>query len=167
MITPQIRAARREDAASLQKNCKAGGTLQQVEQQLEWTCRERGLHVLEHLVAVHEGEVIGNAMLTPKTAHALVRPDGSVTLCRGRAPAEPDVVRLDDWVVAASAHGTGVATALAMAVIEEARAWGALMIESSSANPRAIAALAKVGFREWGRFPHPSGQEEVFVVLKL
>ncbi len=162
-----IRPARTADADELQRNCKTAAALEQVKAQLAWTTRERGPHVLEHLVAEVDGEVVGTVMTFPKGAHALQFANGWITQCRGRNPPVAAVVRLDDWVVNARFHGTGVAVRLAEEVLQVARTWGVGQVESSSANPRAIGCLAKLGFREWGRYPHRSGATEVFVVRDL
>lgn len=160
----EIRQARPEDAESLQKNCKRGATLEQVRAQLEWTTRERAPHHLEHFVAVDGDEVIGTVMLTPRGGHAVEAADGSLTLCRGRNGPRLDICRLDDWVVTSERHGTGVGARLALAVLDQARTWGILRVESSSANPAAVRSLARCGFKEWGRFPLQSGRVEVLLL---
>jgi L-amino acid N-acyltransferase YncA len=65
-------------------------------------------------------------------------------------------------------HGTGVGRSLAERVIAEAKnAWHARQVESSTANPRAAACLRKVGFVEWGRYPHQDSAPETFLVIDL
>jgi GNAT superfamily N-acetyltransferase len=163
----EIRQARVDDAEMLQRNCKSGATLDQVRQQLSWTTRERAPQILEHFVAVAGDEVVGTVMLLPKGSHAIATAANELTLCRGRNGPIAPVVRLDDWVVTTRLHGHGVGTALGSAVIEEARRWEAVQIESSSRNPRAVRCLEKLGFVEWGQFPHPDGVPEVYVVRTL
>lgn len=162
-----IRPAVLADAEKIHQNCKTGSTLEQVRHQVAWTSRERAPQVLEHLVAEVDGDAVGNIMMVPKGAHAVQLGDGWITLCRGRNGYVAPVVRLDDWVVAGRYHGTGVAVRLAEAVVALAAEWGAAQVESSSPNPRAIGCLSKLGFREWGRYPHANGDVEVFVVRNI
>ncbi len=167
MAEVEVRQARLEDAETLQRNCKTGGTIEQVRAQLEWTTRARAPHHLEHFVAVSSGEVVGTAMLWPKGGHALERGDGTLTLCRGRNGLRLEIARLDDWVVMGAWHGTGVGARLVVAVMDEARQWGVRRVESSSANPAAVRSLERLGFVAWGRFPHEEGAEEVFLLADL
>ena len=159
-----VRPAELHDAEPLQRNCKTGATLEQLQNQVAWTTRERAPQVLEHLVAEVDGEVVGTVMMKPKGAHAVELGGGRITMCRGRNGPVAQVVRLDDWVVNRRYQGTGVAVRLAEEVIGLAASWGAVQVESSSTNPRAIGCLKKVGFSEWGRFPHADGSIEVFVL---
>ena len=163
-----VRQASPEDAPTLHANCKSGATLDDVVRQLEWTVRERGPHHLEHFVAVADSEVVGSVLLWPRGAHAVTGEDGSLTLCRGRNGPTLDIARLDDWVVTARLHGQGVGSMLARRVIEEARAWRLRRLESSSANPKAVRSLMRLGFEEWGRFPSDSGgAPESFLIAEL
>jgi len=163
----EIRPARLGDEVGLQANCKPAVGVDQVRQQLEWTTRERGPHNLEHLVAVDGTEVVGTVMLGPRGGHAVERPDGSYTLCRGRNGAVLDIARLDDWSVSSRYAGLGLGTRLAAAVMDVARSWGLGRLESSSANPIAVRSLERLGFRPWGRFPLGDGTDEVFLVVEL
>jgi len=163
----EIRPARLGDEVSLQANCKAAVSVDQVRRQLEWTTRERGPHTLEHFVAVDGIEVVGTVMLWPRGGHAVERPDGSYTLCRGRNGAVLDIARLDDWSVTSTYAGQGLGSRLAAAVMDKARSWGVGRLESSSANPAAVRSLERLGFRPWGRFPLGDEAYEVFLVVEL
>lgn len=167
MDESEIRPARFEDAESLRRNCKTGTSLEQVRAQLEWTTRERAPHHLEHFVAIVDHEVVGTVVLWPKGGHAVERPGGGYTLCRGRNGQLLDIARLDDWVVAGVHQGTGIGARLASAVMDEARRWGLRRVESSSANPSAVRSLERLGFIQWGRFPLDDGEEEVFLIVDL
>ena len=168
-----IRPVRLDDGDGIAARVKTGGTVEMARRQVEWTSATRAPRVLEHLVAELDGVIVGNVMLMLKGAHASANSDGSISLCAVRA--EPEVGRLDDWVVAGELHRQGIGSALARGVIDEARAWGLKRLESSSENHAAIAAFLKLGFTEYGRLPllpgHPpqwhGGTDEVMVYLDL
>lgn len=154
MPTIVIRPIRMGDQAGIRR-CK-GGTAEQVDQQVRWTVSDRAPGVLEHLVAEFAGQVVGTAMLMVKGAHASVAADGRIALCRTWV--DPQVGTLGDWVVAGNYQRQGIGSALARAVIAEARQWGLARLETSTQNPAAAAAMRKVGFVEYGRTPELLGR---------
>ena len=161
------------DEIALQARCFTANNVDEVRRQVEWAVSSRGAGVLEHFVAEFRREVVGTVMLWMKGSHAAYLADGSIEMCRLRVT--QGVGSLGGWVVSGEHQGHGVGTALARAVIEEARRWGLLRLESSSLNPGAVAALKKVGFVEYGRLPLLANEEpawhggtaEVMLLLDL
>lgn len=151
-----MRPARLGDEVDIQANCKTAATLEQVREQVRWTTAEHRPRWLAHFVAEHEGEVVGTVMLRAAGSHA-VRGEYGLTLCPGRQGDGPTVGELSDYVVASKFWRRGIGTRLTERVVEEARRWGLVRLETSSVNPAAIAAFRAQGFREHGSLPLPPG----------
>lgn len=151
-----VRPVRPGDEVGIQANCKTGATVEQVREQVRWATAERRFRWLAHFVAEHEGAVVGTVMLLPAGSH-LVRAQDGLALCPGPQGGHPSVGRLDDYVVASRLWRRGIGTRLTERVVEEARRLGLVRLETSSANPAAIAAFRRQGFRQHGRLPLPPG----------
>jgi len=95
-------------------------------------------------------------MLLPAGSHPVRGQDG-LTLCPGPQGGHSSVGRLDDYVVASRLWRRGIGTRLTERVVQEARRWGLVRLETSSANPAAIAAFRRQGFRQHGSLPLPPG----------
>jgi GNAT superfamily N-acetyltransferase len=155
-VDVRVRPARPGDEVGIQANCKTEATVEQVREQVRWTAAEPRSRCLVHFVAEHEGAVVGNVMLLPAGSHA-VRGPGGLTLCPGPQGDHPSVGRLDDYVVASRLWRHGIGTRLTERVVEEARRCGLVRLQTSSANPAAIAAFRHQGFRQHGSLPLPPG----------
>jgi GNAT superfamily N-acetyltransferase len=155
-VDVRVRLARPGDEVGIQANCKTAATVEQVREQVRWTTSEHRFRRLAHFVAEHAGETVGTVMLTPAGSHPIRAQDG-LTLCPGPQGDHPSVGRLDDYVVASRLWRRGIGTRLTERVIEEARRWGLVRLETSSANPAAIAAFRSQGFRQHGSLPLPPG----------
>lgn len=71
-----------------------------------------------------------------------------------RAAERPPVGRrLDDYVVASRLWRCGIGTRLTERVVEGGAPAGLAWLETSSANPAAIAAFQRQGFRQHGSLP--------------
>jgi GNAT superfamily N-acetyltransferase len=151
-----VRPARLGDELDIQSNCKTAATVEQVREQVRWTTAEHRFGWLAHFVAEHEGAVLGTVLLTPAGSHAVRGKDGLV-LCPGPQGGHPLVGRLDDYVVASRCWRRGIGTQLTERVVEEARRWSLVRLETSSANPAAIAAFRRQGFCQHGSLPLPPG----------
>jgi GNAT superfamily N-acetyltransferase len=147
-----VRPVRPGDELDIQANCKTAATIEQVRAQVRCTAAEQGLGRLAHFVADSGGEVIGNVMLMPAGAHLVPGHDG-LTFCPGPRGSHPVVGELTDLVVADRFWRQGVGTSLTERVAEEARRWGLARLETSSANPAAIALFLGRGFRQHGSLP--------------
>jgi GNAT superfamily N-acetyltransferase len=155
-VDVRIRPARPGDEVGIQANCKTAATLEQAREQIQWTTAEHRVRWLAHFVAEYEGDVVGTVMLTAAGSHAIRGKDG-LTLCPGQQGDHPSVGRLDDYVVASRLWRRGIGTRLTERVVEEARQWGLVRLETSSANPAAISAFRHQGFRQHGSLPLPPG----------
>jgi GNAT superfamily N-acetyltransferase len=151
-----VRSARLGDEVGIQANCKTAATVEQVREQVRWTTAEHRFRWLAHFVAEYERAVVGTVMLFPAGSHPVRGQDG-LTLCPGPQGGDPLVGRLDDYVVASQLWRRGIGTRLTERVIEEARGWGLVRLETSSTNPAAIAAFRRQGFRQHGSLPLPPG----------
>ncbi len=151
-----VRQARLGDEMGIQANCKTAATVEQVREQIRWTTAEHRFRWLAHFVAEYEGAVVGTVMLFPAGSHPVRGPDG-LTLCPGPQGGHPLVGRLDDYVVASQFWRRGIGTRLTGRVVEEARRWGLVRLETSSANPAAIAAFQRQGFCQHGSLALPPG----------
>jgi GNAT superfamily N-acetyltransferase len=156
LVDVGVRPVRLGDEADIQANCKTEATIEQVREQVRWTAAEHRFRWLAHFVAEYEGAVVGTVMLFPAGSHPVLGPDG-LTLCPGPQGGQPLVGRLDDYVVASQLWRRGIGTRLTERVVEEARQWGLVRLETSSANPAAIAAFDHQGFRQHGSLPLPPG----------
>jgi GNAT superfamily N-acetyltransferase len=151
-----VRPARLGDEVGIQANCKTAATVEQVREQIRWTTAEHRFRWLAHFVAEYEGAVVGTVMLFPAGSHPVRGPDG-LTLCPGPQGGHPLVGRLDDYVVASQFWRRGIGTRLTGRVVEEARRWGLVRLETSSANPAAIAAFQRQGFCQHCSLALPPG----------
>jgi GNAT superfamily N-acetyltransferase len=155
-VDVRVRPVRLGDEVDIQANCKTAVTVEEVREQVRWTTTEHRPGWLAHFVAEYEGAAVGNVMLFPAGSHPVRGPDG-LTLCPGPQGGHPLVGRLDDYVVASRWWRRGIGTRLTERVVEEARRWGLVRLETSSANPAAIAAFRRQGFRQHGTLPLPPG----------
>jgi GNAT superfamily N-acetyltransferase len=155
-VDVRIRSARPGDEVGIQANCKTAATIEQVRDQVWWTTAEHRCRWLAHFVAEHEGAVVGTVMLTPAGSHPVRGQDGLV-LCPGPQGGHPLVGRLDDYVVASRFWRHGIGTQLTERVVQETRRWGLVRLETSSANPAAISAFQRQGFRQHGSLSLPPG----------
>lgn len=152
-MTTVVRYVRLGDEVGLQANCKTAVSVEQVRAQVELTVRDAGYPRLAHFIAERDGEVVGNVMLMALGAHVITEPGGGLSICLGRQGDTPQIGRLDDYVVASRLWRQGIGTTLTSRVIEEARTWGLVRLETSSANPAAIAAFHSQGFTKYGELP--------------
>jgi N-acetylglutamate synthase-like GNAT family acetyltransferase len=156
-MSVRIRSARLGDEAGIQRNCKTAATVEQVREQVRATMTEQGFRRLAHFVADDDGEIVGNVMLYPVGAH-LVQEQANLTLCPGRARADPPLAgELTDLVVASRLWRHGIGTRLTDRVVAEARQWGLVRLNASSANPAAIAMFERRGFHQHGSIPPMPG----------
>lgn len=136
-----LRRATLSDAPSIAANIKGANTPEEIAEQIK-IFRDRGSF---HLIADADGQVVGNALLSPS---------------RYFPPGEPHRGELTDFVVAPSHQGTGLSRRLVEAVAEEARHRGMAQLETAcdESNRRAVRAYAALGFVEWGRLPNATAQ---------
>lgn len=100
--------------------------------------------------------MVGTLMLLPAGSHPVRGQDG-LALRPGPQSGHPSVGRLDDYVVASRLWRYGIGTRLTERMVEGARRRGLAWLETSSANPAAIAAFQRQGFRQHGCLPLPPG----------
>jgi GNAT superfamily N-acetyltransferase len=155
-VNAHVRAARPGDEVGIQANCKTAATVEQVREQVGCTTAGHRFRGFAHFVAEHEGAVVGNVMLLPVGSH-LVRGQDGLVYCPGPQGGRPLVGRLDDYVVASRLWRRGIGTRLTERVVQEARRCGLVRLETSSANPAAVAAFQRQGFRQHGSLPLPPG----------
>lgn len=135
----QIRPSRQADAKSIAAHIKTANTPGEVFEEIALYQARRG-QGYEHLVAVDDGEVVGNIAIIPSRYF----PTG-----------QPHRCEFADIVVALTYRGTGLFRRIVEAAADRARALGYTQVETATwgNNGRAINALRGVGFREWGRLP--------------
>jgi GNAT superfamily N-acetyltransferase len=134
-MNDQIRQARPDDAEALTRSCFPRSTIEQTRLNLKEALRlaEQGEGV--SLLAVRDGEVVGNVTLAR----------GQHRMCRHR-------VDLGGFVINPVAQGSGLARLMVEAAAEWARARGCDILEiGCRGGTHAEGAYKGLGFVEWGR----------------